>query len=105
MKQFFLDLLSGKENTPGSKRFTSLWGLLLFTLIVIFHLISKTNVQEAIVWGTLTLILVPLGYNAVMGIKALTAKSQVASDIVKEDASSENTDAAKDVLQNDKPKE
>lgn len=105
MKQFFLDILSGKENTPGSKRFTSIWTLGLFTITVIFHLITKQIIQGEILILEGTIILTPLGINALQSIKAMSTKSEVATSIAKEDPSVESSDAAKQVLTNDKPHE
>lgn len=105
MLQFFRDLLSNRPDSPGTKRFTAMWCLLLFTIEVLFHLIFVRTIQGEILFATIGLITACLGLNAIITMKDITAKKEVATTVVENNPASENASDAKDILQGKKPED
>lgn len=103
IRNFFKNLFSAKGDV-GTKRVTGIWLVLLFTTEVLFHLISKVNVQPEILYTTVGLIAACYGFNTAITMKELATKSQVASDLAKNDTSDPAASTAKDIIEN-KPSE
>lgn len=78
---------------------TLLWGVM-----IIFHLITHTNIQSELIWANVGLIASCFGIDAWMASKAMSVKSSVASDTVKSDSSKQSNDTAKEVIQGEEPK-
>lgn len=60
MKEFIINLLSGKSNDVSSRRFTAFISLLLFIVIVVCSLFGVV-IQKEILYATVSLITTSLG--------------------------------------------
>lgn len=102
IREFFKNLLSANGKV-SSKRVVGFGSFLLFAAEVIVHLATHIAIQEEVLWATVALVAACFGLNTMIDIKAMSSKSQVASDIIKNDPNAENADMAQEVLQNPKP--
>lgn len=102
VRNFFKNLFSAKGDV-GTKRVTGIWLVLLFTAEVIVHLKSKVNIQVEVLYVTAGLIGACYGFNTWITLKELTTKSQVASDIAKNDTSDPAASIAAEVITTAKP--
>lgn len=96
---FFKNLFEG----AGSKRIVGFGCFLLLASQVIVNEASGHLIQEALIWANVGVIGACFGFNALIDMKAIGAKSQVASDIAKEQPDSETANDAKDVMNSNKP--
>lgn len=77
---------------------------LLFGIGWIYHLYSHIDIQSELIWADVALIAACFGLDVVTSVKAMSVKSEVASDVTKSDSSKNTNDTAKDIIQSDKPK-
>lgn len=108
--------LYGDDSKISSKRVVGFNAFLLLIVIVIVQLCTGpvivagtvvaagSVVPEFMFWGIITLIASCFGLNTIESIKALQAKTDVATTIAKADSSEVTNDQAKDVIQGDQPK-
>lgn len=99
----FLKKLFSNSSDVGSKRVVGFGSFLLFAAMVIVHLCTKQTIQGELIIAVVAIISACFGLNAMISMKQLAAKSDVASDIVKSDATPQSNEAAKDVLSAEKP--
>jgi hypothetical protein len=97
---FLRDLLSD-SGAVSSKRFGGLEVLQLVVIMVIGDQFTKFKLNMNVLEWLLWFVLICWGLNTAISIKSLTAKKEVASDMV--NATGDN-DSAKETLQSDKPK-
>ncbi len=76
---------------------------MLFASQVISNIITGKDVQSELIWACVAIIGACFGYNSLVAMRAISAKSQVASDVVKENPTEENADTSKEILSSDKP--
>lgn len=98
----FLKKLFSDSGEVGSKRVVGFGAFALIATTVIVQLAGGTIVKEFLFWGLLLLVAACFGLNAIIDIFKLRFGSKVASDILKEDSSSNSTTAAKDIVQDTK---
>ena len=91
------------DSSVSSKRVVGFGSFLLFASMVITHLCTKQTIQGELIIATVAIISACFGLNAMLSYKALSTKSDVASDVVKSDAGAESNQTAKDIIQADKP--
>ena len=107
--------LYGDDSKISSKRVVGFNAFLALIVIVIVQLctapvmvagvlVLMPVVPEFMFWGLLTLIGGCFGLNTMENIKALQAKTDVATTIAESDSSEKTNDQAKDVIQADQPK-
>lgn len=99
---FLKNLLSNKSEVDP-KYVVGLTCTLLWVIGWCYHLYSHFNVQSELIWANVGIIAACFGLDVVNSVKAMSAKSSVASDIAKSDSSKETNDAAKETLQSSKP--
>ncbi len=84
MKFTYLKSLMNSKSPESSKRFTSLYSLGLFTIVVIGTVFFQFTVQDSIVYGIISLIL----GNAIMTLTQNNNKSEsITKDETKKDPS------------------
>ena len=102
ISEFFKKMLS-EDGGVSSKRVVGFGSFVLIAAAVIVNLCGGTIIATFIFEGLIILIMACFGMNTYLSGKALAAKSDVASDMVKSDSSKQSNDSAKDILTADKP--
>lgn len=103
IKNFFYLMFSAND-TISSKRVVGFLCFLVLAEIVQAVVWFDKPTPSELVYVVSTILLTCFGMNTAINLKAIGAKSGVASDIVKEQPSSDTADDAKDVMNSDKPK-
>lgn len=76
---------------------------LLFGIGWCYHLYSHINIQSELIWADVALIAACFGLDVVNSVKAMSVKSEVASDVAKSNSNKETNDSAKEIIQSNKP--
>lgn len=99
---FFKKMLSN-DDSISSKRVVGFGAFVMTAIAWIVALCKGPIVPEFYWWGFLGLICTCFGLNAMVAMKGMSVKSNVASDVLKEDPSVGSTQAATEILKADKP--
>lgn len=99
----FLKKLFSSSGDVGSKRVVGFGAFMLIAACVIVNLCGGTIVAQFIFWGLLLLVAACFGLNALIEIFAMKSKTNLAQDVIKEEPEKETSDAAKEIIQAEKP--
>lgn len=102
LKNFLYDMLT-EQGKISSKRVVGFGCFLLITEVLQAVIWAGKETPSELLYVLAGLLTACFGMNAILSAKAITTKSTVASDIVKEKPSSQTAEDAKDILKSDKP--
>lgn len=112
----FFKKLYGNDSEISSKRVVGFHAFLLLAVIIIVQLCTGPVlvgttlvaagpvVPEFMFYGLIALIAGCFGLNTIESIKALQAKTDVATTVAQSDSSEVTNDQAKEIIQSDQPK-
>lgn len=99
----FLKKLFSNSDEVGSKRVVGFMFAITAIAAVIVAMCGGAAIPQWMFLELLLAMLTLFGYNTYLTSKTLQVKSDVASDVSKNDSTSDTNDTVKEILQSDKP--
>src|SRR5687767_11141219 len=106
MLRLIINFLKGLFDSKGnvsSKRVIAILCMLLIIEMVQATVWWSKDTPSELLYTITVVMLACLGLNTVITTKSIEKKTDIASDIIKEEPTQESADNAKDVLNSDKP--